>query len=101
MGRNFSQTSKSPGNSTLFGDLRQAYDSVDREMLLRVMFVFGIPTKLVRLTRFTMTVIEPQTGRSSNSNAFQHRPTVCQPQAARQCKWNIAEISPAYADHKN
>ena len=39
----------------IFVDFKQAYDSIDRSVLYNIMLNFGIPAKLVRLTRMTMT----------------------------------------------
>ncbi|XP_071653719.1 uncharacterized protein [Temnothorax longispinosus] len=38
----------------LFVDFKQAYDSIDRNMLYKILLDFGIPPKLVRLIRMTM-----------------------------------------------
>jgi sorting nexin-29 len=39
----------------LFIDFKSAYDSIDREKLLCAMMEFGIPSKLIRLVKATMT----------------------------------------------
>lgn len=39
----------------LFIDFKQAYDSIDRQALFNIMNEFGIPTKLINLTRATLT----------------------------------------------
>jgi sorting nexin-29 len=44
----------------LYVDLKQAYDSVHRKKLYKIMHKFGIPDKLIRLVRATMTDTEAQ-----------------------------------------
>lgn len=39
----------------LFIDFKQAYDSIDRQALFDIMNEFGIPTKLINLTKATLT----------------------------------------------
>ena len=39
----------------LFVDFKQAYDSIDRTAVFEIMTEFGIPTKLVNLTKATLT----------------------------------------------
>ena len=39
----------------LFIDFKQAYDSIDRQALFDIMNEFGIPTKLITLTKATLT----------------------------------------------
>lgn len=39
----------------LFLDFKQAYDSIDRNVLFNIMEEFGIPAKLIRLTKATLT----------------------------------------------
>lgn len=39
----------------LFVDFKQAYDSISREALFEIMEEFGIPRKLIRLTKATLT----------------------------------------------
>jgi hypothetical protein len=41
----------------LFVDLKQAYDSVYRKKLIEILYRFGIPGKLVKLTEFNLTHI--------------------------------------------
>ena len=42
----------------LYIDLRRACDSANRRTLIAIMYEFGIPYKLVRLTRTTLTETE-------------------------------------------
>jgi hypothetical protein len=42
----------------LFIDLKKAYDSVRREVLYNILTEFGIPKKLVRLTKMCLRVTE-------------------------------------------
>ena len=39
----------------LFIDLKKAYDSVRREVLYKILIEFGIPRKLVRLIKMSLT----------------------------------------------
>jgi len=39
----------------LFIDIKKAYDSVRREVLYKILIEFGIPTKLVRLIKMSLT----------------------------------------------
>ena len=39
----------------LFIDIKEAYDSVRREVLYNILFEFGIPMKLVRLIKMCLT----------------------------------------------
>ena len=39
----------------LFIDIKKAYDSVRREVLYNILIEFGIPKKLVRLTKMCLT----------------------------------------------
>jgi sorting nexin-29 len=41
-------------------DFKQAYDSIKRKKLYTIMYEFGLPPKLVRLVRATMTGTEAQ-----------------------------------------
>ena len=41
----------------LFIDFKKAYDSVKREVLYKFLIEFGIPRKLVRLTKMSLTEI--------------------------------------------
>jgi hypothetical protein len=38
----------------IFVDLKQAYDKINIEKLYKIMLYFGIPEKLIRLTKVTM-----------------------------------------------
>jgi hypothetical protein len=44
----------------IYVDLKQAYDSIQRKKLYTVMYEFGLPPKLLRLVRVTMTGTEAQ-----------------------------------------
>jgi sorting nexin-29 len=44
----------------IYVDYKQAYDSIQREKLYTIMYEFGLPPKLVRLVRATMTGREAQ-----------------------------------------
>jgi len=39
----------------LFSDLKKAYDSVRREVLYKILIEFGIPRKLIRLIKMSLT----------------------------------------------
>ena len=39
----------------LFVDFKQAYDSIDRTAVFEIMTEYGIPAKLVNLTKATLT----------------------------------------------
>jgi hypothetical protein len=41
-------------------DFKQAYDSIQRKKLYTIIYEFGLPPKLVRLVRVTMTGTEAQ-----------------------------------------
>jgi sorting nexin-29 len=44
----------------IYVDFKQAYDSIQRNKLYTVMYELGLPPKLVRLVRATMTGTEAQ-----------------------------------------
>jgi hypothetical protein len=44
----------------MYADFKQAYDSTQRKKLYTSMYEFGLPPKLVRLVRATMTGTETQ-----------------------------------------
>jgi sorting nexin-29 len=44
----------------IYVDFKQAYDSIQRKKLYTIMYEFGLPPKLVRLVRATMTDTESQ-----------------------------------------
>jgi len=46
------------GVQSLFIDFKSAYDSIYREKLLGAVMEFGIPPKLIRLVKITMTNVQ-------------------------------------------
>jgi hypothetical protein len=54
----------------IYVEFRQAYDSIQRKKLYTIMYEFGLPPKLVRLVRVTMTGTEAQVKFQSSVTHF-------------------------------
>jgi sorting nexin-29 len=53
----------------LFIDLKNAYDSIDRERMYDAMNEFNIPEKLIRIVKITMSNMKSQVRIQSNLSA--------------------------------